>query len=405
MSSLNESLSEAGLIKNHFPLIASTDAGPTALLVNNPTLLHSVLHAFKVHVARTATYAIDCEATAVDRGGHKQSQTAVVLSIYCSELPLAVFVVHLTAIFRSSPLDLPEALSRSPVGVELANWFADAHTRQTPFVSFAGETQDVRFLSAVGIEAPFRGADVQKIVRTAVAQGRLPVGTPQSLAGCVNLFLGVTMDKSLTRSNWGGLSLTRDQLAYAASDVAFTFQLWAGFKDGTLLPPPVAPLKLFFYPNLMWHLRVVVDGHRMIAATCDEGAGPPYDRRHFVDAAFLASLPGGNTDMLTLHNSGFPAPIVGKGFEGVRAIGVLQRSFKVVIGGSEESFEVDLAGVLVVEGLPVPLHVSTVKLRCGLPRGTWHSMQPLTPTAFPQRYHGHPYWSTSSNFVMLGPMV
>ncbi len=54
---------------------------------------------------------------------------------------------------------------------------------------------------------------------------------PMGYASLVEEFLGLTVDKSVTLSDWSRRPLTEEQVAYAAADVASLFDLWDRLED------------------------------------------------------------------------------------------------------------------------------------------------------------------------------
>jgi hypothetical protein len=168
-----------------------------------------------------------------------------------------------------------------------------------------------------------------------------------------------------------------------------------------------------FYPNLCLVLKVKVLGYPEVHATTDQGCAN-HEIRHFIDRAYLHSLnPQGRVlleDYLVT-----PTPPCSKLF-GTRmessVVGMLKGRLEVSLfvetnatfrgDGFVERHErgwidLKLQNVLVVEDLPVPLHLSLKAAKlfyCG-------EMNSIKQVDFPSEYHGHAYWQPS-NVLHLG---
>mmetsp|Transcript_7984 Transcript_7984/g.32958 ORF Transcript_7984/g.32958 Transcript_7984/m.32958 type:complete len:218 (-) Transcript_7984:280-933(-) len=142
--------------------------------------------------------------------------------------------------------------------------------------------------------------------------------------------------------------------------------------------------------------------------------------RHFIDSAFLATVD--TLSELRVVPAVPPcATLTGtKRTDGERVLGMLAEPLAVTVktrgGDDEPAHRIDLAldGVLVVDALPVPLHVSIKALQaaaegdpvqaealaaisglcgCGDPRAR---EAPFAATSFPEAYRAHPFWTNDS---------
>ena len=206
----------------------SANVSCTAVLVDSVPALSALLTSLEQ--CKDDTCTLDCEATEVVQG-QARVHHATVLTVACTGLPHAVFVVHLPVVFSCSPGQLRTTLSGHPCGRRLLAWLA-----QTKFVSFGGLTSDALYLSAIGAEGvDFTRRDVQAEFSSLIAAGQLPLDVPGALAASVAYFFGTTMSKTEQRSHWGGPSpLSAAQVMYAANDVVYTARLWEGLLSGTL---------------------------------------------------------------------------------------------------------------------------------------------------------------------------
>jgi len=162
------------------------------------------------------------------------------------------------------------------------------------------------------------------------------------------------------------------------------------------------------YPNLTRVLHLKVKG-RPTTATHDLGAYT-YECRHFVDREYLSSIPGG-ADLL---DSTVPSEPPCRRVEMASAapaevLGMLPHKLPCTLWtpaghGARRKLCLDLAGVLVVESLPVPLHVSLKSLMesCGDDETLASDLcvaaqgDPVEnrfgKAAFPERYRDHDFW-------------
>jgi ribonuclease D len=74
--------------------------------------------------------------------------------------------------------------------------------------------------------AQFTGCCPQPLFDTQVAAGMLGIGDQIGYANLVDKRLGVSLDKSLTRTNWARRPLSAAELAYAADDVRYLAQIY-----------------------------------------------------------------------------------------------------------------------------------------------------------------------------------
>jgi ribonuclease D len=66
---------------------------------------------------------------------------------------------------------------------------------------------------------------------TQIAAGLVQMWWPLGYAALVEEYLGQTVDKSVTLSDWSRRPLSKEQLAYAAADVASLFELWDAIEE------------------------------------------------------------------------------------------------------------------------------------------------------------------------------
>jgi hypothetical protein len=146
----------------------------------------------------------------------------------------------------------------------------------------------------------------------------------------------------------------------------------------------------FYYPSLMFSLPVQVMGLDTIQASHDLGTVCS-ERRDFVDYEYVKSILGEDK----VESSLIPTPctlLTGTRKEpGERVLGMLP-SLKVYIHvgkGDDNKWSMHtLSNVLVVDALPVPLHVSLETLQV-YPK---NQSGRLKATSFPTQYQSHPYW-------------
>lgn len=184
----------------------------------------------------------------------------------------------------------------------------------------------------------------------------------------------------------------------------------------------------FYYPSRADVMQDVRTRGRVTNASHDLGTAS-HEMRHFIDRDFLSSLEGG--DQLFLELAAPLPPCQGltgaKTDAPLHVFGMLSQPLPVRVRAARQeqemledgrrtriakgdSFPVDLqlTNVLVVDRLPVPLHISkTSLLRCW-PEGE-HSGDLFTTRfdgvrldkeAFPPSYHHHPYWCSPDVHIL-----
>jgi hypothetical protein len=170
--------------------------------------------------------------------------------------------------------------------------------------------------------------------------------------------------------------------------------------------PPADTTVASFHPcqgfTILTH---VLDSPNEVNASTDIMVGN-FENRHFIDRAYLVSLEGGQD---ILDNLTEPVPLCtklmgSKKDQGERVLGMLHtlrvkchfEAFKIRDNADPPQppqsgwVELELQNVLVVEDLPVPLHISMKGLNAGCRchiGGKWDT------SLFPTEYSGHPYWN------------
>lgn len=183
-----------------------------------------------------------------------------------------------------------------------------------------------------------------------------------------------------------------------------------------------ASLEAFFYPSRMSVLELKVANVPTVASQ-DLGTAC-HEMRHFIDRSFLLSLPSGESLLASLVPPHPPCTVMtGTRTEGgERVLGMLPdnlpvsvkaRSSKASPQQNKVTVFLQLAHVLVVDALPVPLHVSIKALDNAFRAGqvSWDSLDVLHSAAnggpefkastMPERYQGHRYWQPNG-VVYLG---
>lgn len=179
--------------------------------------------------------------------------------------------------------------------------------------------------------------------------------------------------------------------------------------DGGVVPPVA-----FFYPNRISAPQVRVDG--VLSRVSNDFGAFCHENRSFIDRAFLESLPRG-TDLV--RNLVEPIPFCAqldgtKRPGGDQVLGMLPQPLAIEAVASPpagappvaapqqqppSSAPLTLRNVLVVDSLPVPLHVSTKSLGAveyqrmqDLPNWGFGAGRLEDAGVFPARYYQHPYW-------------
>lgn len=154
-------------------------------------------------------------------------------------------------------------------------------------------------------------------------------------------------------------------------------------------------------PNLLQLLNVKVLG-LVIAASHDKGSTCS-ERRHMIDLYCLKMLEGGDK-LLAAMVPAAPACTVmaGRGMEGQRVLGMLNCPLKARCDRESRFVHVILDDVLVVDRLPVPLHISIQQLEADFTPGlktltSYNSTEDadnfrLKRENVPEHYHSHPFY-------------
>jgi hypothetical protein len=151
----------------------------------------------------------------------------------------------------------------------------------------------------------------------------------------------------------------------------------------------------------MFALKVKVLGAEDVYATNDFCTAD-FEIRHFIDKNYLASLPGGQNYLDSIVEPTPPcAQLWGtKDEDGNAVVGMLSSRLKVSINvGQDEWVMTKLQNVLVIESLPVPIHISLKALQLH-PSSEVQSSGMVQKEAFPESFHGHPYWNNDDYHVM-----
>lgn len=166
---------------------------------------------------------------------------------------------------------------------------------------------------------------------------------------------------------------------------------------GTLVHDPS------FYPSLMNTLNVKVFGKAdaRVYATHDHGTAN-HELRHMIDASFLRSLEGGTDLEITNPQPPCTRVELTKTPGGDRVQGMLKEPLPVSFkSGQADQVVMYLDHVLVIDSLPVPLHISVKALqeKEGNKIFEWLNSAlrdystKLKKSLFPTRYHSHAYWT------------
>eukprot|EP00282_Hemiselmis_andersenii_P003640 CAMPEP_0114155872 /NCGR_PEP_ID=MMETSP0043_2-20121206/25721_1 /TAXON_ID=464988 /ORGANISM="Hemiselmis andersenii, Strain CCMP644" /LENGTH=271 /DNA_ID=CAMNT_0001251205 /DNA_START=80 /DNA_END=895 /DNA_ORIENTATION=- len=168
-----------------------------------------------------------------------------------------------------------------------------------------------------------------------------------------------------------------------------------------------------FYPSLMGTLTFNVHtgvSSTEAVATQDLGTAN-VEFRHYIDHAFLAGLEGGQEMLASLTTPRPPCTELWgtKRMSGnERVVGMLSQPLHVSFKATRadrmiRKSDMYLADVLVIDSLPVPLHVSVQGLeatgaftseqeREELYRAASDFSRKPTKELFPEQFHDHPYW-------------
>jgi hypothetical protein len=164
-----------------------------------------------------------------------------------------------------------------------------------------------------------------------------------------------------------------------------------------------------FYPSLMGMTKgniVCPDGQVGVLFTNDIGTAG-YDLRHFIDFKTMRDLPHGASLEASLTA---PQPLCrrvkGKGMEGQSIVGMLGVPLEVKVKLYDKVILLRLEQVLVIDRLPVPLHISMQRLGDGSPDFVeltiaMQTRDPRNHVAFnrqelAEEFYDHPYWTDST---------
>jgi hypothetical protein len=166
-----------------------------------------------------------------------------------------------------------------------------------------------------------------------------------------------------------------------------------------------------FCPSLCFTLTVRILEAPEVQGTHDLGA-VNFEVRHFIDQAFLASIPGGQELLESVTTPTPPCSVLygTKKEGGERVVAMLSKRLKVscyFVQGARQNSQQDLANgwvqlklqnVLVVDELPVPIHISLKGLGlCPLDQ----TFVDMRAELFPSKFRSHAYWNTS-DLAFLG---
>ena len=165
------------------------------------------------------------------------------------------------------------------------------------------------------------------------------------------------------------------------------------------------PPNAFFYPSVMNCIPVDINGIQ-VNASHDAGA-VCHENRHFLDISLWEELKEKNPQ---LGETVSPHPpcgtIEGTRVQGLRANKMLSHPIRVILTGASKDTkgedivdgkgaQIQLRNVLLVQNLPVPLHISAKADRSVANTGVFNSDQgtKFKKECFPGRYWNHPYWT------------
>ena len=173
-----------------------------------------------------------------------------------------------------------------------------------------------------------------------------------------------------------------------------------------------------YYPSRMGLQKVKVSGTPLLASN-DTGAAC-HEQRHFIDLAASLSLDGGQAMIDGMVDCDPPVTrIAGLNMEDQRVLGMLRGPLVVeykVREGPEKSTKIvlQLENILVVDKLPVPLHISTKQLMQNskdpslylfINDGfTGKGRIEFAAENLPAQYRAHPFYAdTNVDFLGLAP--
>ena len=174
----------------------------------------------------------------------------------------------------------------------------------------------------------------------------------------------------------------------------------------------------FFYPSRTSVIEAEVSGRR-IAASHDFGTAAP-EMRHFVDHDFLMSLPHGNALLQSVVPAHPPCSEMAgtKNDRPEAVLGMLPEPLVVYCkaNSSEYAVRLELTNALVINKLPVPLHISVKALtEDSMPQATKDAARASTRFAsnaskrleaeeFDVTYRQHPFWVRTNQHVIGLPL-
>jgi hypothetical protein len=155
----------------------------------------------------------------------------------------------------------------------------------------------------------------------------------------------------------------------------------------------------FFYPNQLCTVQVQVMGADTVCASQDLGTACA-ENRHFVDYEYLKSIMG---EEELKNNLVATATLLLTGTRkepGERVLGILP-CLKVYINIGDDTANIwsvhTLSNVLVVDSLPVPIHISLKTINV-YPK---NQSGGLKATSFPPQHQSHPYWDEELRKTIL----
>jgi len=163
-----------------------------------------------------------------------------------------------------------------------------------------------------------------------------------------------------------------------------------------------------FYPNICQTYKVRVLDAEPVNASNDWGTAN-YEVRHFIDRDYLASIDQEEGIMESLISPTPPCHTVWgtKTEGGETVVGMLSRRLTItLLTDSIHGWQqVKLRNVLVIDRLPVPIHVSLKTLlketNINLSYNSNNSSM-LCVTSVPRSFRDHPYWNDDGRTVMMG---
>ncbi|CAB9530859.1 expressed unknown protein [Seminavis robusta] len=165
-------------------------------------------------------------------------------------------------------------------------------------------------------------------------------------------------------------------------------------------------LKASFYPNQCFAVKIRVFDEPEVYATNEFGV-VDYEVRHMIDYNYLASIDHVDARDYLEHLIAPTPPcnsVWGTNTEGEeRVIGMLDQRLHVTLytGIDKGWVQLKLQNVLVVQSLPVPMHVSFNALELFY-TGQIESSTRLRADLFPSQFRAHPYWGRKEKEHFIG---